>query len=683
MQFRKNRYIILFFILLSSLVTVSQSYFPFDEQKVDSLMQILPGLTGETRTDALNGLGELYARHYPEKSIGFSEEALQLAQEQSYVRGEALANFNLGTVYHFLGDYARSTGYLYAAHLLFNELDLSIEHGLNDYLLGNNLFTTRTNPEKGLRLVEESIRICDKLGYERLKGLVRMNLSVYWRWDHRYDDALRMNDSARLLFIEKNLGRSIDKGIVVECRGDILRDTGNIRGAINLYLKGITYYDTTRIEDLALKAQACNTLGKDYLNSGKPDSALWFFRKGINIGKSIGNVYNQMINFLALGNYYLTEGKTRPAVACFDSALYYLNIADSSGYYYLNEKYRSYVSYSFELYFPSPVSFKRQNVRRLKISVYKNLISVYRANGEDKKAIELYELKDAMEDSVHIHNMNTQLKEIAARYETEQKDRQIQLLSQENQLREIQVRQSRYVLFGLGGMVILVVIIALLFIRQGRLKSQQQNLLLRQKLFRSQMNPHFIFNSLASIQNTIISDEPAKASKYLARFSKLMRNILDSSVEEFIPLEEEIETIENYLALQKFRFPERFDYHIEIDKDLDTEGILIPPMLIQPFIENCIEHGMKHKKEKGNIRVRINRKGDALVIEVEDDGVGREKAGEMTAKDHKSLATGIIRERIKTINKNRKQKITLNIRDLFDDNHKATGTLVQIRIPLA
>ena len=661
---------------------LSQSYYPFEEHEVDSLLQLLPELTGEKRIDAMNRLGGLYTRHFPEKCISISQEALHLSREQSYLRGEALANFNLGIIYHFLGNYALSTGSLYSAYQIFNELNPSKEQGLNAYLLGINLYITQTNTEKGLRLIQESIRIFDELGAEREKGLTQLHLSALWRWEHRYNDALRLNDSACLLLIEKNLGRSIDKGIAIECRGDILRDTGNVRGAIDLYLKGIKYYDTTRIEDQALNAQACNTLGKDYLNSGKPDSALWFFRKGINIGKSIGNVYNQMVNFRSLGNYYLNESKTGPAVACFDSALYYLNIADSSGYYYLNEKYRSYVSYSFELYFPSPVSFKRNSVRLWKISVYKNLITIYRAKGEDKKAIEIYELKDAIEDSVNVYNMNTRLKEIAARYETEQKDRQIELLSKKNQLREIQVKQSRYALFGLAGMVILVVIIALLFIRQNRLQSHQQNMLLQQKLFRSQLNPHFIFNSLASIQNIIISDEPDKASRYLARFSKLMRNILDSSVEELIPLEEEIDTIENYLALQKFRFTEKFDYYVEIDKDLDTGDILIPPMFIQPFIENSIEHGMKHKKEKGNIVVRFKKDGDTIILEVEDNGIGREKAQEKVAKDHKSLATDIIRERIGILNKKRRKKIGFRITDLKDSEGNPAGTQVQILIPI-
>jgi sensor histidine kinase YesM len=153
---------------------------------------------------------------------------------------------------------------------------------------------------------------------------------------------------------------------------------------------------------------------------------------------------------------------------------------------------------------------------------------------------------------------------------------------------------------------------------------------MQQRLLRSQMNPHFLFNSLASIQNFIIKEKPSLASDYLGRFSKLMRQILNSTAVEYVPLEEEISSIENYLALQKVRYRDMFDYTLEVDEEIDTETTRIPPMLAQPFIENAIEHGILHKGSKGNIGVRFNLENDQVrVFEVEDDGIGREKAQEL------------------------------------------------------
>ena len=200
------------------------------------------------------------------------------------------------------------------------------------------------------------------------------------------------------------------------------------------------------------------------------------------------------------------------------------------------------------------------------------------------------------------------------------------------------------------------------------------------------MNPHFIFNSLASIQNSIVNEDPIRASKYLARFSKLVRNILDSSVEEFITLEEEIQTIENYLELQKVRFPDKYDYQINVYEKLEPESIELPPMLSQPFVENSIEHGFKGSDQKGNIVIRFYPEGEYLIMDIEDNGIGREKAQELIMeqnKDHKSLATKLTMERITVLNKNFKQKIRFEIIDMKDENGNAAGIRVVFEIPLS
>jgi sensor histidine kinase YesM len=198
------------------------------------------------------------------------------------------------------------------------------------------------------------------------------------------------------------------------------------------------------------------------------------------------------------------------------------------------------------------------------------------------------------------------------------------------------------------------------------------------------MNPHFIFNALAGIQNMIISQDAVKASIYLSRFSELVRNILNSSVFEFVALENEIRIIENYLELQKVRYPERFEYKMDIDPKLDTETLKIPSMIAQPFIENSIEHGFKNKGAIGHLEIgfkEINRK---IHLEIKDDGIGRQKAKEQQSKEkspHISLATDLTLQRIEVLNKKLKERIILNILDLEDQEHKSAGTNVIIEMP--
>jgi len=258
-------------------------------------------------------------------------------------------------------------------------------------------------------------------------------------------------------------------------------------------------------------------------------------------------------------------------------------------------------------------------------------------------------------------------------------------LSKENEFKDIRINQSRIIVFSLVALVVLVALLAIGFIRQTGFREQQKSLLLQQKLFRLQMNPHFIFNSLASIQGFISEKDPRTANRYLSRFAKLIRNILDSSVEEFIPLEEEISTIENYLELQKVRYEGKFDYVIEVDESIDKEMMTIPPMLAQPFIENAVEHGIMHKESIGNIRIKIKQNQNMILLEIEDDGVGREKAGEILADrdpGHQSMATAITRERIEVLNKKLKKKITFEILDMKDDRDIPIGTKVKFKIPV-
>jgi len=258
-------------------------------------------------------------------------------------------------------------------------------------------------------------------------------------------------------------------------------------------------------------------------------------------------------------------------------------------------------------------------------------------------------------------------------------------LARDNETKAFQLQRNQLALALVGAVSLLVVALGIFYFRQSRINAMHEKLLMEQRLLRSQMNPHFIFNSLASVQNFIVKQDDTKVSIYLARFSELVRSILNNSLEEQITLEQEVNTIENYLELQKVRFPEKFDYSVFVDERLDVENTFIPPMLAQPFIENAIEHGIKHKDEKGHISVRFAQKNGIMELIIEDDGVGRKKAHEIRMqydKDHKSLATGITPDRIEVLNRKLKRKIIMEIIDLKDEQGEARGTRVVFGVPV-
>jgi two-component sensor histidine kinase len=203
---------------------------------------------------------------------------------------------------------------------------------------------------------------------------------------------------------------------------------------------------------------------------------------------------------------------------------------------------------------------------------------------------------------------------------------------------------------------------------------------------RSQMNPHFIFNALNTIQGFVYLNDKKSASGYLGKFSQLIRKILDSSNKLAITLEEEIENLQLYIDIEKARFGENLNITINIDPALDTEYILIPPMLIQPYVENSIKHGVFHKQGEKTLMIRISKAKDEEVVEVviDDNGIGRERSKEINKNRiaHHSFATAANEKRIDLINQTVNKKTRLKIIDKLNIDGSSAGTTVIITIPM-
>ncbi|NOQ23948.1 MAG: hypothetical protein GQ564_01180 [Bacteroidales bacterium] len=231
--------------------------------------------------------------------------------------------------------------------------------------------------------------------------------------------------------------------------------------------------------------------------------------------------------------------------------------------------------------------------------------------------------------------------------------------------------------------LILSIILWIAHLGLKKYRIEKENLELEQKLLRSQMNPHFIFNALISIQNFIYSNDTQNADKFLTKFSRLLRLILQNSRTKFITIDDEVQTISNYLDLQKLRFEDKFDFSINIDSAINTEDILIPPMLAQPFIENSIEHGFIEKSEKYNLNIEIKYSKSNLVYIIEDNGIGIKKSIELKKSIdsvNKSLGMQITKERILNLKNTQKQNIKLKIEDLSTLNSNKQGTKITLTL---
>ena len=221
-------------------------------------------------------------------------------------------------------------------------------------------------------------------------------------------------------------------------------------------------------------------------------------------------------------------------------------------------------------------------------------------------------------------------------------------------------------------------------VRLKELSTKQQISELEMKSIRSQMNPHFIFNSLQSIQTFMLQKNTDEANTYLLKFAKLMRIVLENSQYQEVPLNEDLQALELYMQLESLRLNYPFTYQIELDESIDADLIKIPPLILQPFVENAIWHGLQYKTESGHINIFISKTNNGLACKVEDNGVGRDtskKVSQPMLMKRESLGMKLTEERLNILSELKRVKAFFNITDLFNSENKPIGTRIEVSLP--
>ncbi len=300
------------------------------------------------------------------------------------------------------------------------------------------------------------------------------------------------------------------------------------------------------------------------------------------------------------------------------------------------------------------------------------------AKGDPEVALQSYINYIRIKDSLTGIESQIRIAELEIQYQSEKKEQQIKILDRDKKIAQSELRNRNYILIGIFIVFLLAIFILVLFIRQNRFKSSLKIEQEKQRLLRSQMNPHFIYNALSAIQNFILQNNPMDSVGYISEFSGLMRLVLQGSRNEMVALNEDIQLAESYLKLQKLRFNDSFNYSIRVDEKIIAELFRLPPMLSQPFIENAVEHGVRQLKSGiGNIEINYILDGELIKIEISDNGPGIKRTRNYYDKeDHRSLATTITRERLENIKKTLGINIILNISET-----QGGGTKVVFSIP--
>ncbi|GHN01040.1 hypothetical protein WSM22_25290 [Cytophagales bacterium WSM2-2] len=602
----------------------------------------------------LISLSRAYRLAVPDSAVLFSKEAYDLAEKISYQKGIATALNFIGTAYFFKGDYPTAQEYQKKA-LAFaqlNRFDTQHANALNSLALAyqyqGNYFAALDSYLKALELEEKSRNYVGQVK-------VLANIGILWKKQGDYDNAINYYKQALQL-------------------SDSLKDSRLVRANIN------------------------NNMGTVLIDQKKYNEAIDYFLKSMALNKELGNkvfIANCLGNiglcYLNLKEFTLAEKNLKQSLQLAQDLksneyieLALLNLADV--YLRLHQPAKA-----LPLSKESLALSKKFNNKENILLNYRALASEYKELGQQSLAISFLEKALDLSDSLKSADLNKKIRDIQNSYELNKKESEISLLEKDAALKKSALKEEKILRYGLIGIVaglcVFIGIVYYSFTTKASLSKKlqkQREEILRAQALRAQMNPHFIFNSLNSIQFLIMKVESTKAFDYLAKFGLLLRKIMDNSERDLISLSDEIEILKLYVELESLRFEDSFEYKIESLVEDETR-LEIPPMVIQPYIENAILHGLMPKQGERKLIITFLEQNGSLLCEVRDNGIGRAEAMEITRRKNKIFASKGMQytsERLQAMNKFLNGKSEINIFDL-NDNGKATGTLVKIMFAYA
>lgn len=636
--------------------------------------------------DASLALGMAYLAKYNKGDSAryYNEQALAIYEETGDITGKARACYGLAYVYSFKGDYPSSEK---QSTLALNYFEEAGDHRgiINSLNALSYLARKQQDLELAKKYVERAITtakdVKDTLPLADATndlGNIYKEMALFSQAIDTYFEALRLwelkGDSSGMsiaygsiglaYYYQKDYERALEYSMKHLMLSEKRRDLWEVSKICNTIAQ---IYNSRNITDSALiyqrrslelsrqmnypsgESSACFNIASTLLHQLQPDSAYWYIRRAVDLAS--GN--DQPVP----PEYYITLG----------------NVQQTLG------SYRKAAENGLRAY-----SLGREKEMPLIVSDASLLLSeIYSKTGREDLAYGYLREHMQLKDSISSDEFLKQITRMEIQYDFDKKEKTAEFArEQERVIQDGKIRQQGLYLRGLVILLLFLALFSLLYIRHNRLRAQYAHIDLEQRLLRTQMNPHFIFNSLCAVQDLIMTGKPQKANVFLAKISKLMRNILENSQEEYISLDKEIETLRLYLEVQQLRFEKGFEYDISVEKAIDQENISVPPMLAQPCVENSIEHGLLPGKENGRVSISYSLMDGLLMLEVTDNGVGREKASEMTTGMKKQpISTKLTEKRLEHFRKILKEKqISYEITDLYDGD-AAAGTKVRMMLP--
>jgi tetratricopeptide (TPR) repeat protein len=576
---------------------------------------------------------------------------LKKSLEQNYLEGASFSCNKLGAAYRNITnyqkaiefhekavEYARKSGNLELEVISLNMLGVV-------YRRMDAIRSALDYHKEALNIAESSEDLTQELKYniavsQNSIGNIYLALKQY---------NLAFDQFNKSLKIESELGNKLGLAINNQNIGFAKEKLGSLNEALTYYEKSLKY--NNEINSKIGLIICYNSIGKIYIQKEEFDKADVFIRDALAKALTIKDQYYISTSYLNLGLLQLKQHDFTNATTNLNRSI---EIADNF------------------------------NLKSNTIEACLYLSELYSKTNNPEKAFEYYKKHVELDETLTNERNLQYVNDLIIKYESEKKNNQIKVLANENEIVKLKLAQNnRTLILSLMGACLSLIILIVLY-RQRQLKNDKKIITLEQEMLRNQMNPHFIFNSLNSIKLYIINNEKENAVYYLNKFSKLIRKILIASTEKENSLEDELDTMSLYINIENIRFSNAINYSVKVDNSINPALIKVPSLILQPFLENAIWHGLSSKTEDKKINLNVKSSNSNFVkIIITDNGIGR-KASEKIMKNKKikrqSLGLEITTARLENFSKNYTYDYELEIVDLYDSG-VAVGTQVIVTIP--
>ncbi|MBS1586162.1 MAG: histidine kinase [Bacteroidetes bacterium] len=637
------------------------------------------------RIKLLNHIAYLSYQFQPEKGIDHAMAALRMADSRNWLPGEAEAYIAMAANYWAISDYNNTLRCYQSGLDIYTKLGYKKQIAKATAGLGLANFAQHSY-RRSIEYFSRCLRIYREMGDSiRAEGVLD-NIGSNYAALREDEKALESYNMA--LHIAKQTANKSAEGQICLNMGDVYKKAGMHDSALQVYNEARSAYRS--LKDEKGYSNALLSILQLYHDLHENDECIKLSKKIVGIAKRLNDHYTEAMSEAIAGVSYVALAR-RGARNTLKQANTHL--------------------------LASRAAVTKVSDLSSMVGIYRLLTEAYEKQGKYRDALTMQQKYISLSDSLNNTERDKEFTRRDLMYEFGKKEDSIKNVTKLANLQVASLKKEQEVLKlkqRQGTLYTVIAAIALLLgssvflsrnrAQQLKVKAELEKERTKKKIreteyeakmkdvtfsaLRAQMNPHFIFNCLNSIKLYTEQNNTAAASAYLTKFARLIRSTLDNARAEQTTLASEIEMLKLYLEMEAMRFKEKLHYEIIVAEGIDTDFVEIPPLLIQPFVENALWHGIMPKPEGGEVRITIAQSElrDSLLISVTDDGIGREKAMAMkpaTSGDHKSYGIKVSAERLALINEKYKTKAEINITDLRDEQGQASGTSVDIKIPIA